>query len=521
MLSKTSTKFRNVLLARLLPAVFFFVFSGVVWGQQEPAPEITLTTPYNTVYVHLYYLQPDSYEPAKAALTLQTGLDSVTRVKRAIMLKQIYDGLGLYVDLDKIPRDSFYVDSLSGKYLYKPFPLELPEIYVQRVGGKWYYSSESVRSIPSLYKEVYPFGADFFVHLFPRIGQKKVLGLFLWQYLAALLVLLFLTLLHQLLSRLLSWLVRRLTRSNLYPELVSHELAFKVARYLSLLALMGVLRLLMPMLQLPILVSAFVMTGIRIFSAVFFMMLFLRIWDVIMLFFGRFIQRTDNRMDDQLLPLLQKLGQILIVSGAVIQVLRIMDVNVTAIIAGLSIGGLALALAAQDTVKNFIGSLMIFVDSPFQVGDWIEAGGFSGEVVEVGFRSTRLKLLDTSIVSIPNGNLANMSVVNSGMRVYRLMNVTLGITYGTSPEKIEAFIEGLRKLIMEHPVTHKENHYVHLTALADSSLNILFRVPLLVPDYASELKNKEEILLAIIRLAEQIGVEFAFPSTSVYVEKMP
>ncbi len=517
MLSTSRKKrFALPILRFLLPTLFFLGGSKGIFAQ-DAAPQVSLESPYNTIYVHLYYLQPDSYEPAKAALTLQSDLDSTTRVQRAVMLKQIYDGLGLYVELDKIPRDSFYVDSLSGEYLYKPFPLELPEIYVQRAGQKWYYSPESVRAIPALYKEVYPFGADFFVRLFPRIGQHRFLGLFVWQYLGALLILLFLLLLHQLLSRVLSWLVSRLTRSKLYPDLISHELAFKVARYLSLLALMGVLRVLLPMLQLPILVSAFVMTAVRIFSAVFFMMLFLRVWDIGMLFFGRFIQRTDNRMDDQLLPLLRKLGQILIVGGAVIQILRIMDVNVTAIIAGLSIGGLALALAAQDTVKNFIGSLMIFVDSPFQIGDWIDAGGFSGEVLEVGFRSTRLRLLDSSVVSIPNGNMANMSVVNRGVRVYRLMDVTLGITYDTPPQKIEAFMQALRKLILEHPVTNRESYYVHLTALADSSLNILFRVPLLVSDYASELKHKEDILLSILRLAEELGVDFAFPSTSVYL----
>ncbi len=499
--------------------LLLWMATAVVWAQNAPEP--VFTSPYNTIYVHLYYLQSDSYEPDKAARTLYADLDSTTRVKRAIMLKQVYDGMGLYVNLDRIPRDSFYTDSLSKQFIYKPFPLELPEIYVQRIGGKWYYSPESVQAIPRLHKEVYPLGADFFVRLFPKVGHEQFLGLFVWQYLGMLIVFLVLILLHQVLSRALQPLVSRLTRSKLYPNLISGELAFKVARYVSLLLLTVLARWSVPMLQLPILVSAFVITGLRIFITVFWMMLGLRLWDVLMLFVGNKIKRTESRMDDQLLPLLHKMGQIAVVVLAVIQVLYIMDVNVTAIIAGLSIGGLALALAAQDTVKNFIGSLMIFVDRPFQVGDWVEVDGFSGEVVEVGFRSTRLRLLDSSMVSIPNGNMANMSVINRGVRVYRLMNVTLGITYDTPVRKIEAFIAGLRQIIEEHPATNKENYYVHLTTLADSSINILFRVPLLITTYAEELKYKEEILFAIIRLADQLEVSFAFPSTSVYVEKMP
>ncbi len=511
---------RNFLSLLLLP-VFWLLLLSRLEAQSREAPAISLESPYNTIYVHLYYLQTDSYEPAKAAQTLFADLDSATLVRRAIMLKQIYDGLGLYVDLDEIPRDSFYVDSLSRKALYRPFPLELPEIYVQRISGKWYYGPETVRALPRLYEEVYPLGADFFLRLFPRIGQKHFLGLFLWQYLGMLLIGLVLVFLHQFLSRLLSFGVRRLSRSRLYPDLVSPDLAFKIARYLSLLLLMALLKLLVPMLQLPIEISAFVMTAVRIFMAVFLLMLGLRLWDVFVLFLTRKIRATENRMDDQLLPLFKKLGQIGLVVLGVIRILQLMDVNVTAIIAGLSIGGLALALAAQDTVKNFIGSVMIFIDRPFQIGDWIEVGNQGGEVVEVGFRSTRIKLLDSSIVSIPNGNMANLSVINRGVRSYRLMNLTLGITYGTPPDKIRDFLAGLKEIIAAHPATHKENYYVHLTALADSSLNILFRVPLLVSDYASELCYKEEILFSILHLAEHLGVDFAFPSTSVYVEKLP
>ena len=198
-----------------------------------------------------------------------------------------------------------------------------------------------------------------------------------------------------------------------------------------------------------------------------------------------------------------------------------MEVNVTALIAGVSIGGLALALAAQDTVKNLIGSAMIFFDRPFQIGDYVSGADFEGTIVEVGFRSTRIRRVDFTIISVPNGAISNVTVANLGMRKFRMFILNIGITYDTPPALIEKFLEGLKLIIHNHPATVKDNYFVHFNNLEASSLNILFRVALQVPDLALDLATKEELLLGIMRLAESLGINFAFPSTSLYVEQIP
>jgi MscS family membrane protein len=142
-------------------------------------------------------------------------------------------------------------------------------------------------------------------------------------------------------------------------------------------------------------------------------------------------------------------------------------------------------------------------------------------VDEVGFRSTRIRTIDTSIISVPNGSLANMSVTNLGVRVFRILNTTLTITYNTPPDLIEQFIAGLKEMILENPKISDENYYVHFRNMSDSSLDIMFRCYLDVEGYAEELAERERVLLRILRMAESLGIQFAFPSSSIYVEQFP
>jgi MscS family membrane protein len=509
------TNLKTGLFVILLP----FLVSFSVQAQSDDGPDVTLESPYNTIYAHLYYLQPDSYRPALAAKTLYGIADSTKAVKAAIKLKQILDGKGLYVQPNLLPQEPNYIDSLTEKPFYTPFPNELPEVFLEKIDDKWYYSKLSVDQIPVLHKSVYPFGADLLLKIMPRFGHNKILGLAIWQYLGILILLLLAFIAHFMLSRILSPVVRRLSRSKLYPSLISTDLIWKIARYVSLFFIVRLIGLFLPALQLPIAASSFGVTTIKVVSTILIVIIALRILDIIMLYATRATTKTENKLDEQLMPIVTRILQAMIIIGGIIQILRMLDVNVTALIAGVSIGGLALALAAQDTVKNLIGSAMIFIDRPFQIGDYIQGGGVEGTVVEVGFRTTRIKQIDSSIIAVPNGNIANMAITNLGVREFRLLNMNLGLTYDTSPEAIEQFIVALKELIESHPKTLKEGYYVHLKNLSDSSLDIMFRVYLKVEDYATELITKEELMLSILRLAEQKGVSFAFPSTSVYIEK--
>lgn len=494
----------------------FWIGTTALWSQ-TPAP--TLETPYNTVYVHLYYLQEDSYRPAIAAKTLNVQTDSASASQLAIQLKQIYDGLGLYVPLNSIPEAANYLDSTSQKAIYTPFPQELPEVFLEKVGNQWKYASETVTQIDQLHKRVYPFGADLLLNLLPRFGHEKFLGLAIWQYVGLVLFILILLIFQLLLSRLLIPLVKRFSQSRVNPDLIQSRTIVRISRLISIFILIQFFKLALPMLQLPITIGPYVVTGLKVASSLIFMLFGLAIIDVAVAYARRFTSGTESKMDDQLLPIIRKGVQVILVIAAIIQILGLLDFNVTALIAGVSIGGLALALAAQDTVKNLIGSAMIFVDRPFQIGDYVITSDFEGSVIQVGFRTTRIQSIDSSIISVPNGTVANMAIQNLGIRIFRLYNTTLGVTYDTPPEKVELFIERLKGLIVQHPKVLDEGYLVKFTEFANSSLNILFRARIVVETYEEELSTKEDLNLSILRLAAEIGVDFAFPSTSVYIEK--
>lgn len=503
--------------------IILFTFLPItLFAQRAEAPEILLDNPYNTMYVHLHFLQQATFKPDSAALAL-AGLDGQPDLakRRAIQLKQILDGKGLYVRFGQVPQDANFYDSTARRAVFVPFPEILPEVYLEKLDSQWLYSAETVAAVPSLHKDIYPFGADFLLNLLPQFGQQKILGLAIWQFAGILIMIVLSFLLHFLLSRVLNPVVKRLSSSRLYPSLIDPSLIKRIAQLLSIWIIVRILKVFIPALQLEPEALIFSIRIVKVVSTFIIMLIALRVLDIMMLYFRKLTQRTENKLDEQVVPILRRSLQAVIILWAIFQALNLLEVNVTALIAGVSIGGLAIALAAQDTVKNLIGSAMIFVDKPFQIGDFIDLGGFAGTVEEVGFRTTRIRKSDSSIVAVPNGVIANQAITNLGVRVYRLFQTQLGVVYGTSPEAIQFFTDSLKQLIEAHPNTQKEGYYVHLTTLADSSLGIMFRVALDVPDYATELKVKEQLLLSILKIANTLGISFAFPSSSIYVETMP
>ncbi len=499
--------------------VSLFLTSNL-FSQSSNSVPITLESPNNSMYVHLFYLQKNSYQPEKAAQALsRMDLSADEIKKRSIQLKQILDGQGLFVVFNQIPTNADYIDSLTHKAIFTPFPKEMPQIFLEKKEGKWLYSEQTVREIPSLHKKVFPYGTDRLLNYLPMMGQSKILGLAIWQYLGLFLILIFGLILHIILSRILNLIFGRLKRHPAVVRKMSEFSVHKIARYISILIIIRFIKVLLPVLLLPVTSMEYAISIIRVLSVILVVLIALRIVDILMNYTHKFTQTTTSKMDEQLVPILRRFAQVFIILGGVLQLLSIFNVNVTALIAGISIGGLALALAAQDTVKNLIGSAMIFIDRPFQIGDYVTDGNVSGTIEEVGFRSTRIRKSDSSVVSIPNGALANRSITNMGVRVYRLFQTTLGITYQTAPDQIELFITQLKELVEKHESVRQEGIYIALQSLDDSALSILFRVQLGVADYAEEVRVKEEILLKVLRLAADLNIDFAYPTSTVFIEK--
>lgn len=237
--------------------------------------------------------------------------------------------------------------------------------------------------------------------------------------------------------------------------------------------------------------------------------------------YSEFTENTHSRLDDQLVPILNNFFTGLVIVIGVFKLLNLFGVDTTTLIAGATIGGLAFALASQDTVKNLIGTIMIFLDKPFHIDDWIEAGEVVGTVERVGFRSTRVRAADTSVYQIPNSKLSEIVINNKGLRLYRRYNTNLGLRYDTPPELIEAFVNGVRKIVIEHPETRSDSYNVEFTGFGDSALLIMVNVYFKSLAWGVEQSSKHRLHIAIIKLAAELGVEFAFPSSTVIIEQFP
>lgn len=247
---------------------------------------------------------------------------------------------------------------------------------------------------------------------------------------------------------------------------------------------------------------------------------FYRLVDVLSAVLTERAKQTESKFDDLLVPLLCKSLKIFIVAFGVVFVADVAHIPISGLLTGLGLGGLAFALAAQDTVSNLFGSLTVILDRPFHVGDWIVIqGGAEGTVEEVGFRSTRVRTFYNSIITVPNSNLIKAEVDNLGVRTYRRWKTMLNISYDTPPEKIEAFCEGIRELVRIHPWTRKDYYHVYLNAFGAHSLDILVYIFFKVPDWGTELRERHRLAVDIVRLAARLGVEFAYPTQTLLMKR--
>tara|TARA_R110002073_G_scaffold89852_5_gene212463 strand:+ start:31682 stop:33310 length:1629 start_codon:yes stop_codon:yes gene_type:complete len=485
--------------------------------------KVDLSNPKSTVYTHIYFLQSNSYEPVKAAKTIY-GIEGKEAVDMAIKIKRVLDGKGLKIDFNRISSDSSYKDStgynVQNKYVL--FPELMPLVSVEKIEGSWYYSSETIENIDDLYGSIFPWYVDKIQDIVPGAGHKKVFSIEIWQYVAFLLMLVVALLVFFIAKKIAFFILRRILYR--YTKDVKSDTTIalkKLAHPISLLVVLALIDKVYPSLQFSLEVNKYFFLAINIAATVFWVYVFLKLAQVLVSFYHSYAEKTEGKLDDQLIPILRNfLKGIIIVVGA-FRLLILFGADATTILAGASIGGLALAFASQDTVKNLIGTVMIFTDKPFHIGDWIQAGEVVGTVEEVGFRSTRVRAADTSIYQIPNSKLSEMVISNSGLRLYRRYNTQLGLRYDTPPELIEAFVKGLREIIEAHPDTKSDNYIVEFNGFGDSALLIMMNMYLKDLAWASEQKSRHQIHMAIVKLAKELGVDFAFPSTTVMIEQFP
>lgn len=527
------------MISRFLFFLSLILLPLLVFGQDEEHDKPTgdLSSPREAAYQHTYYQKLANKSDKKKKSYLNKSAKALVRWNErireedrdlSIKLQQIYDGKGLEIREGLIPDNPDYIDSTSGNPVYVPFPKELPGVYLVRPKLKnrkaranyWKYSNETVAKIPEIHKGVYPLGSHYLLDILPK-GERKFLGLEAWQYLAVLILFLLGFLVHLLFWRLINFILELFANSRLGREHFDSAIISKLSRLSSFLVVTYLFFVLVPVLRLPPSLSYYLLGSLRIFNTVLMVFLLLNCVDLARSYFERIVANTETDSDDQLLPIIIRTMKTVVVIGGILHALSIFGVDVTALVAGLSIGGLAIALAAQETVKNLIGSVMIFADKPFKLGDYIKSSDFEGTVEDIGFRSTRIRTLDTSLVTVPNGSIVDMVVDNYGELHARRFNTTIGVTYYTPPHLIEKFLEGLRELNAIHPRTNTNMSVINLSNMGGSSLDILFIVFFRTVDFMEYIQLREEMILAILKLAESMNIHIAFPSSSVYIETMP
>ena len=228
-----------------------------------------------------------------------------------------------------------------------------------------------------------------------------------------------------------------------------------------------------------------------------------------------------SSVDSQLIRLVLRLITIVLAVAILVTGADHIGLPAYSVLAGLGVGGLAVALAAQQTLANLLGSIIIMVEKPFSIGHLIKVQNLEGVVEDIGFRSTRLRTNYDSLVTIPSSQLVGSTIDNMELRHYRQMKTFLNLSYDTPIEKIEGFVEGVRHIILSHPDTRKDNIQVVFNELGAHSLDILVNFFFKLPSRIDELNQRERILFDILRLAESMQVEFAFPTQTLHIESLP
>ena len=238
---------------------------------------------------------------------------------------------------------------------------------------------------------------------------------------------------------------------------------------------------------------------------------------IIVEYLSPLVSKSDSDLDDQLLPLLRKLFKIILWTLGIVIGLNNVGFDVGAVIAGLGIGGLALALAAQDTVKNIFGGIMVYVDKPFKVNDRIKIHGYDGFVEEVGIRSTRLRTLEGRLVTLPNANFSDEAVENVTLEPSRKVVVNLGLTYETTPDKMDRAIEILEDITNKNE-NLEEDRLVCFNNWGDFSMGILFIY--YIKPTSDIFKTQTAMNMAILRQFNEEGLDFAYPTQMIYKKEV-
>jgi len=237
--------------------------------------------------------------------------------------------------------------------------------------------------------------------------------------------------------------------------------------------------------------------------------------------FSSFSSRFGNKMSSDIENFIVKTLRTIVIALGLMTFLQAWGINVSAFIASLGLGGLAFALAAKDTAANLFGSLVLFTDRPFKIGDWIQTPEAEGVVEDIGIRSTKIRTFAQALITVPNAVIANAAITNWTRMGKRRIRMSLGLTYGTSTKQMETILSQIRTYLKNNEEIHPETIMIYFDEFGTSSLNIFcyfFTKTTVWNDY---LAVRESVNLELMRIVENSGAAFAFPTQTLHVESLP
>jgi len=385
---------------------------------------------------------------------------------------------------------------------------------VQRGKGRpvWLFASESLLEVPRLYDEVKPIWFEQYVP--EPLRARRWLSLPLYQWIQGLLALPLIlglaSILTQILTRFLRPLLRRLTSEQDDRRLAAMAWPLR-------LQVLAILVYITSRYAGAILVRRFWGRVAVTLSIIAIVWLLMRLGDVITDLLTRRLLRINRSVDIMLVRLVNRLAKAALVMVGALLLLRLSGFDLTAVLTGLGLGGVAIAFAAQKTLENLFGGIMVISDKPIQVGDFCRAGEFQGTVEDIGLRSTRLRTLERTIVSIPNGQLATMSLENFTLRDRIRFRHKIGLRYETKADQLRYVLAEIRRLLYEHSKIDSTDARVRFIGFGNSSLDVEMLAYVLTTDYAVFLAIQEDLLLRIMDIVEASGSSMAFPSQTTYL----
>ena len=351
----------------------------------------------------------------------------------------------------------------------------------------------------------------------PEWMLGRVVFLTVWQWIG-LAAIVFIGLIADLLVRLFMGRVLRSVLKRYYKPTDAH-LIRRSARGVGVVVATLTWLTLLTFLELPLAGFSIIQPAAKF---AFVLAILIAGWRLIDLFadlIGQHASRSETRIDDVIVPMARKTAKALLVIFGLLNLAPILGLDLGPLLAAIGIGSFGLAFAFKNSLENVFGSVTVILDRPFLVGDWVVIDGVEGTVEDVGLRSTKVRTFYNSLVSIPNSNLITKSVDNYGRRKYRRWSTKVGILYGTPPARIDAFCEGIRELVRQHPYTRKDYYQVWLNGFAESSLEVLVYVFWEAPDWQTELRERHRLMLDIMRIADELGIDFAFPTRTLHVRR--